>query len=75
MSESREIKRALDYMEGDFVQITKGSRAGEIAVITDIRLSRKQNGLAYQVMTSGGDLTQLSAVHMRFLRHADGKEE
>ena len=75
MSESMDVKRALDYSEGDFVQITKGANAGEIAVITDIRLSRKQNGLTYQVMTSGGELIQLSALKIRFLRHADGKEE
>ena len=75
MTESGKIKRSLDYEEGDFVQVTKGRLAGEIAVITDIRLSRKQNGLAYNVMTSGGETAQLAAIHMRFLRHADEAEK
>jgi ribosomal protein S4E len=70
-----DLKRALDYMENDLVQITHGKHAGELAVITEIRLSRKQNGLIYQVMTSGGDMARLSGMHIRFLRHADGKEK
>ena len=46
MSESKEIKRAFDYFEGDTVRVIE---TGEIGIITSIRAADRWNALLYYV--------------------------
>jgi ribosomal protein S4E len=69
--ESEKLRRAIDYSEGDYVQVTAGENAGEIGIIMAIMLSKKGDGLVYHVRTSKRDSIVLTALNMRFLRHGD----
>ncbi len=72
MSESAEIKRALDYQIGDLVQVTSGENAGMMGRIAEIRLSSKGQFLVYEVYSKITDKLYLfRGDHIRFLSHQD----
>jgi ribosomal protein S4E len=72
MSESAEIKRALDYQIGDLVQILTGEKAGSLGRILNIRLSTRHKFLVYEVYVKSDDrLYDYRGDHIRFLSHQD----
>ena len=75
MSESKETKALLDYQVGDLVQIVSGDYAGALGRILNIKLSRKQDVLVYEVyVKTDRRLYNLRAYQIRFLSR-DEKED
>ena len=70
MSESVEIKRALDYQIGDLVQVTTGKNAGMIGRIVDIRLFPEGYILQY-IIHSKGEFYKYRGENIRFLSHQE----
>lgn len=75
MSETMEIKKMLDYLPGDLIQLVGPNFRGEIGKIISIKLSHNKGRLLYEVefINSEGDTIIRSVVpeQMRFLSHAE----
>ena len=75
MSETMKIKKMLDYLPGDLVQLVGPNFHGAIGRIISIKPSHKGSRLLYEVefINSEGDTLIRSVVpdQMRFLSHAE----
>ena len=74
MSESIEIRKALDFWPGDYIQIREGGRyAGAVGQIEDIQPGSK-GGLMYVVrLVIRGEIVFATLSHrsMVFIRHEE----
>ncbi len=74
MSETMQIRRALDYSPGDLVQLTGHKHAGKVGVIDIIKLSHNEQYFIYCVMLmdNGEPYFVTTLGHqMKLLRHAE----
>ena len=72
MSESEELKCALDFQIGDIVQLLNEGSPGALGRIANIKLSRSKKGLVYDVwVASENRFYCMPHFALRFLSHAE----
>lgn len=76
MSESAEIRKALDFEIGDIVQVLAGENTGALGRIIDIRLSTRRRFLVYGVYIKAIERTvYFRGDYIDFLSHQEDSIE
>lgn len=75
MSESIEVKRALDYLPGDLVQMVSREHPGVLGTVIGTKLSKGGKFLLYQIQIPADkedfEIILAKANEFRFLSHQE----